>query len=142
MGHQSWSLTEVGSGRYWFAMAEPEKPADAAGTPYRFECQMSYLHRYIPADGTWLGLNGFNKIVLNFFNDSPPLPSQIITETRPGSLKFVDKLPELKFWTDAGTVRRYEVSVVLSVDAARRLQETLVKFIDMAENSKPGQESK
>ena len=117
-------------------MSDTDKPADMAATPYKFDCQMSYLHRYIPADGTWLGINGFNKIILNFFNDAPALPTAIKTETVPGSRALSNKMPELTFSTDAGTVRRYEVSVIMSVQAAKSLQETLVKFIEMAEPEK------
>jgi hypothetical protein len=120
-------------------MSETDNPAEAAGTPYRFDCHMSYLHRYIPADGTWVGLNGFDKIILNFFNDSPPLPSTITTETVPGSRAFVSKDPKLGFATDAGAIRRYEASIVLSLQAAKGLQDTLGKIINLAESQQKKQ---
>lgn len=123
-------------------MNESNHPTEATGTPYRYDCHLSYLHRYIPADGTWVGLNGFDKIILNFFNDSPPLPATITTETIPGSRVFTAKSPDVKFATDAGAVRRFEVSVVLSLPAAKFLQQTLVNFIKLAEEQHQKQEPK
>jgi hypothetical protein len=56
------------------SMAEEATPKGTDGIPYKFDCSRSYLHRYIPADGVWVGLNGFQRIILNFYNDIPPLP--------------------------------------------------------------------
>lgn len=115
-------------------MAEEPTSANATGTvPYRFECRRSYLHRYIPADGVWVGLNGHGKIILNFYNDSPALPRTIISEATADGKSFTSKLPEIILETDAGAVRQYEASVNLSVTAIKNLVGTLQEFIVLAE---------
>ena len=115
-------------------MAEEATAANAGGVPYKFECHRSYLHRYLPADGVWVGLNGFGKIILNFYNDSPALPKTVIVEARADGKGFTSKPAEIIPETDAGAVRQYEVSVNLSLDAIKLLVGTLQSFIGLAEN--------
>jgi hypothetical protein len=115
-------------------MAEEATPANEAGVPYKFECRRSYLHRYIPADGVWLGLNGFGKIILNFYNDSPALPKTVIVEATADGKGFTSKPAEIILETDAGAVRQYEVSVNLSLDPAKNLLSALQNFIVLAED--------
>ncbi len=101
--------------------------------PYRVEYHKSPLHRYIPADGQWLGLNGYGKIILNFFNDSPPLPKTMILEAKNDGYSFTDKEPEITYH-DSESVRQFEVSVLISLFAAKQLKEQLGSFIKMAED--------
>jgi len=77
-------------------------------------------------------LNGQGKIILNFYNDSPPLPKAVILESTPDGKAFAFKTPEIIQETDAGAVRQYEVSVNLSLEAAKALVETLKNFIVLA----------
>jgi hypothetical protein len=115
-------------------MVEEATRADEAGVPFKFECRRSYLHRYIPADGVWVGLNGFGKIILNFYNDSPPLPKTVIVEATADGKGFTSKPAEIIPETDAGAVRQYEVSVNLSLSAIKLLVGTLQEFLVLAEN--------
>jgi hypothetical protein len=114
----------------------PEEPtsSNTEVIPYKFDCHRSYLHRYIPADGVWVGLNGFQKIILNFYNDTPPLPKTIIGEATADRKAFTSKKVEVIEETDAQSYRQFEVSVNLSVTAAKTLLETLKTFIKMAED--------
>ena len=115
-------------------MVEEAIPASAPGVPFGFECHRSYLHRYIPADGVWVGLNGFGKIILNFYNDSPPLPKMVILEATADGKGFTSKPAEIIPETDTGSVRQYEVSVNLSLDAVKNLAAALQNFIVLAED--------
>jgi hypothetical protein len=85
-------------------MDEEATAANAGGVPYKFECRRSYLHRYIPADGVWVGLNGFGKIILNFYNDSPALPKAVIVEATADGKIFTSKPAEIILESDAGAV--------------------------------------
>jgi hypothetical protein len=116
-------------------MAEESIEVSATGIPYRMECHRSYLHRYIPADGVWVGLNGHGKIILNFYNDSPLLPRKITGETTVDRKKFTSKEPEIILEADAESIRQFEVSVNLSVAAARVLIDNLKSFVKLAEDS-------
>jgi len=116
-------------------MAEEPKFENASGLPYRIDCHRSYLHRYLPADGVWVGLNGHQKIILNFYNDSPLLPKSIMAETTPDGKKFIPKEPKISLETDGQSFRQFEISVNIPVAAASRLAETLKTFIKMAEDA-------
>jgi len=109
------------------------------GVPYKFECHKSLQHRNIVADGAWLGLNGHGKIILNFWTDSPPLPKTIIAESAKDGSYFTSKLPQIINSTEAGAVREYEVSVYLSLQAARHISATLQNFIQLAEDTEKKQ---
>lgn len=115
-------------------MGEEATSANAQGVPFKFECHRSYLHRYIPADGVWVGLSGHGKIILNFYNDSPPLPKTVVAEATADGKGFTSKLPEIFLESDGGAVRQYEVSVNLSVDAVKSLVATLQNFLVLAED--------
>lgn len=114
-------------------MAEQAESASAPGVPYKFECHRSHLHRYVPADGVWVGVNGHGKYILNFFNDSPPLPKTILAETTADGNAFTSKPPEVIPETDAGAVRLYEISVALPLPAVKLLATTLQNFVNLAE---------
>jgi hypothetical protein len=114
-------------------MTEESTP-EKAGIPYPIECRRSYLHRYIPADGVWLGLNDYGKIILNFYNDSPLLPKTVIPETTADGKKFTSKTAEIILESEAKSFRQYEVSICLSVAAAKFLVENLKAFIKMSED--------
>jgi hypothetical protein len=114
-------------------MAEESTQKNADGIPYKFDCHRSYLHRYIPADGVWVGLNGFQKIILNFYNDSPPLPKTLIAETTADGKAFTAKQAEIVSETEAQSFRQYEVSVNLSLQTTKNLIATLQEFIKLAE---------
>ncbi len=82
-----------------------------------------------------MGLNGHQKIILNFYNDSPLLPKTIMAETTPDGKKFIPKEPRISFESDGQSFRQYEVSVNLSIAAARLLAQNLDTFIKMAEDT-------
>jgi hypothetical protein len=113
-------------------MEEKQDLPMEGGKPYRVEFTRSPLHRYVPADGTWIGLNGHGKIILNFFNESPPLPQKMIFEVTSDGTAFTNKTPDTTY-CDAQSFRQFDVSVVISVFAAKNLLETLGNFIKMAE---------
>ena len=115
-------------------MAEEPTSENAPGIPYKIECRRSYLHRYIPADGAWVGLNVHGKIILNFYNDSPLLPKMLIPETTADGKKFTSKEAEIILEAEAKSFRQFEVSVNLSLVATKVLVETLKNFIKMAED--------
>ncbi|SRR6266446_1826716 len=117
-------------------MPAEQTASEEPGVPYKFECHKSILHRNIGADGAWIGLNGYGKIILNFWTDSPPLPKTIMTKASSDGIRFIPtNQPEITMTTDAGTVRQYEVSVHLTVDAAKHISETLQSFIRIAEET-------
>jgi hypothetical protein len=116
-------------------MSETETKPQAEGIPYKFECHKGISHRNIPADGTWVALNGHGRYVLNFYTDAPPLPKTIILETTKDGAKFTSKLPEIIYSADGGAIRQYEVSVMLSFDSVKFLHATLSDFIKAAEKA-------
>ena len=111
----------------------------AAVKPYKIVYNRSQTHRYVPADGCWLGLNGLGKIILNFFSDSPPLPTHILGETTADGKTFTSKEPET-IYEDAGSVRSFEISVTMTLMSAKVLQETLGNFIKLGEAQEGGKE--
>ncbi len=114
-------------------MAEEPTP-DQPGIPYPIECHRSYLHRFIPADGVWLGLNDYGRIILNCYSDSPLLPKMIIPETTADGKKFSSKPPQIILESEAKSYRQYEVSISLSVTTAKFLLEGLKDFIKLADD--------
>ncbi len=122
-------------------MADEQKQPTEDGKPFVFEYYRSPLHRYVAADGVWLGLNGFNKIILNFYNDSPPLPKKILAETTSDVSKFTSKEPVTTYETDSSTVRQFETSVTISLAAAKQLYETLGNFIKMGDDAEQRKQS-
>jgi hypothetical protein len=101
--------------------------------PYGIDCRRSYLHRYIPADGVWVGLNGHGKFILNFYNDTPPLPKIITLESQADRKAFTSKPPDILLETNLESVRQFEVSVNLSLASVKRLIETLQNFVTLAD---------
>lgn len=120
-------------------MTESQTSPESEGVPFRFDCHKSYLHRYIPADGTWVLVNSFGKFVLNFFNDSPPLPQTIEIESRKDGKGYTQKAPKITS-ANAQVERQYEVSVVLSLEAAKFLNSTLSDMIKTLEGQKEPKE--
>jgi hypothetical protein len=114
-------------------MADEQTSPKEDGIPYKIEYFRSALHRFVPTDGAWVGLNGHGKIILNFFSESPALPKLAIVETTPDGKKFTDKKAETRMETDAGAVRQFEISVTMSPVTAKLLFETLGNFIKLAE---------
>ena|ERR1700722_1027290 len=116
-------------------MADEQKQPVEEGKPFVFHYCRSPIHRYVAADGAWLGLNGFNKIILNFYNDSPPLPKSVLAETTLDGNKFTSKEPITTFETESAAVRQFDTSVVISLATAKALFETLEKFIKMGDEA-------
>jgi hypothetical protein len=118
-------------------MAEESAVPTAANRPYRIEYRRSYTHQHLNADGVWVGLNGYDRIILNFFNDSPPLPTVIMTETTPDGKKFVPPQggPKMTMEAQEGAIRIFGTSIGLSLPTVRELVVTLQNFIRLAEEA-------
>jgi hypothetical protein len=82
-----------------------------------------------------VGLSGHQKIILNFYNDSPLLPKTIMVETTADGKKFTSKEATITLESDGQSFRQYEVTVNLSVATARLLAKNLETFIKMAEDA-------
>lgn len=118
-------------------MSEGETTPEGGGLPHKIECHKSLLHRNIPADGTWVFLNGHGKYSLNFYTDSPPLPKMLILETTKDGKKFTSKPAKITPPSDANTMRQYEASIILSYDSLKFLHSILGEFIKMKEAEQP-----
>jgi hypothetical protein len=116
-------------------MAEESTTLEASGLPYRIEFRRSYTHQHLNADGVWVGSNGFGRIILNFYNDSPPLPTTITAETTADGKVFTSKSPAMTFESLGGAIRIFDTSVGLSLPAVKELVVTLQNFINLVEEN-------
>jgi hypothetical protein len=116
-------------------MAEESTNLGASGLPYRIEFRRSHTHQHLNADGVWVGSNGFGRIILNFYNDSPPLPTTITAETTADGKIFTSKAPVMTFEASGGAIRVFDTSVGLSLPTVKELVVTLQNFIKLVEET-------
>jgi hypothetical protein len=86
------------------------------------------------ADGAWAGTNGFSDVVLNFYSERTPIPTQTVHRMGPGHT-LGDEIVEQRA-SRGGMVREVEVSISMNIDVAKSLKSLLEKHIMAIEIAK------
>lgn len=109
-----------------------ETTTPEADLPYPIQYRRSSIHRHVNADGVWVGSNGYNRIILNFWNETAALPILINAKTGPDGRKVLPGA-NVEFEAERGAIRTFDYSVGVSLPAAKDLVETLKTFIKFIE---------
>lgn len=86
--------------------------------------------RVIHADGAWASVNPYRNLHIAFYSERAPIPKSIELgfDKKLGWRELVNERDVKKGW-----FREMEVDIVLSLEAARTLQDSLVKWIAVLE---------
>jgi len=97
----------------------------------RYDLHKSNFFRVVHADGVWGGLTPQLNIAMGFFSEQGALPQQIVHEITPEG-NVGPEVPDERVTRNA-IAREVEVSVVLSIEAARYVLRWLEERISQAE---------
>jgi hypothetical protein len=89
------------------------------------------LFRVVHADGVWCSVNAYSNIHLSFFSERAPIPKAVymgIDEKGVVVREMVEKREVKEGW-----FRELEVDVVLSIGAAKAVEQSLRDYIALAE---------
>jgi hypothetical protein len=114
--------------------AESSENQSAPTDPQQFfqvHLVKSNFFRVVHGDGVWSSISPFNHLHLTFYSERFPLPTTIFFPIKDGVTQSEDwsKRESKKDW-----VREMEVDVVLSLETAKSVYESIGRFIQMQEN--------
>jgi hypothetical protein len=92
--------------------------------------------RTVQADGAWGRISPANSIHLSLFNDCGPLPAVATHKIRADGILTGEMNVSIPAGTDL--VRQVEVDVVLSLESAKAVRDTLENFIKLLEKNRQG----
>jgi hypothetical protein len=90
--------------------------------------------RTIQADGAWGRISPANSIHLSLFNDCGPLPA--VAHHKIGADGKLSGGMSLSIQPGTDLIRQVEVDVVLSLESAKAVRDTLENFIKILEDMK------
>jgi hypothetical protein len=104
----------------------PDKPADT----FKIVFTKAPFFRSVLADASWGRISPSGYIHLSFFNDCIQLPAlETHTIEAGGKLSPMN----LSYPIDANVVRQIEVDVIMSLESAKSVRDTLQNFVEILE---------
>lgn len=113
-------------------MNEPAKAAEQPLKTFNVEFVKAPFFRSVFADASWGRISPSGLIHLSFFNDCIQLPAVETHDIVNGQLSH----QSFTYASKANVTRQIEVDVVLSLESAKSVRDTLQNFIDILEKSK------
>lgn len=111
-----------------------QQPTESIPKKIKFDYIKSNLFRTAHADGAWAGTNGYQNLVLSFFSERTPIPTQTVHPLTEESSLGDEILAERK--SRDAVVREVEIAISMSLDVAKSLSTLLTSQIRMIEAAK------
>ncbi len=113
-------------------MSSQDAPDNVPVKAIEIHQQKSNFFRVVHADGAWCSVNAWQNIHMTFFSERYPIPSKVFFDLNDKGVVVGENVSKREIKKD--WFREMEVDVVLSLDAARQVRETLDRFIKILED--------
>jgi hypothetical protein len=100
----------------------------------KFDYIKGNFFRAARADGAWAGTNGYSDVVLSFFSERTPIPTQTVHALTEAHTLGDELISERKGRN--AIIREVEICLSMSLDTAKSIAALIVKHVEAIESGK------